>query len=198
MGDMNVYPFPESVVEFILRLADDGEDDINEEPEEFDEDNLNDVPFSEDDICPYDGDCSDCPYETGCAEEYDGNEDLDEEETVVYGIPDIDHIVFSEPATIVFWDDGTKTVVKCMKGEKYERYAGFMAACMKKMFGSTSRAKAVMNDYAIDQPAEAKKTKKKKADNGVLPGQIGIEEILPDVPVLDNAIQEAIDEALAK
>ena len=69
---------------------------------------------------------------------------------------------------------------------------------MKKMFGSTSRAKAVMNDYAIDQPAEAKKTKKKKADNGVLPGQIGIEEIISDVPVLDKAIQEAIDEALAK
>ena len=69
-----------------------------------------------------------------------------EEEPPMWGIPDVRRIIFSDPATIVFWEDGTKTVVKCMKGEKFERYAGFAMACMKKMFGSTSRAKAIMED----------------------------------------------------
>ena len=69
-----------------------------------------------------------------------------EEEPPMWGIPDVRRIIFSDPATIVFWEDNTKTVVKCMKGEKFERYAGFAMACMKKMFGSTSRAKAIMED----------------------------------------------------
>lgn len=78
-------------------------------------------------------------------------EDCKEDPPMMWGIPDIDYVIFNGPATIVFWGDGTKTVVKCMKGEKFERYAGFMAACMKKMFGSTSRAKAIMNECCVDE-----------------------------------------------
>ena len=58
-------------------------------------------------------------------------------------IPAIKRIVYHEPATIVFWQDGTKTVVKCMDGEPFEKYAGFCAALAKKVFGSTSEAKKV-------------------------------------------------------
>lgn len=80
---------------------------------------------------------------------FDVCEDCDlccKEEPPMWGIPEVRRIIFSDPATIVFWEDNTKTVVKCMKGEKFERYAGFAMACMKKMFGSTSRAKAIMED----------------------------------------------------
>lgn len=73
-----------------------------------------------------------------------------EEDFPAWGIPDVEYIIFNPPATIVFWEDGTKTVVKAMEGEKFEKYAGFMAACMKKMFGSTSRAKAIMNECDED------------------------------------------------
>ena len=58
-------------------------------------------------------------------------------------IPAIKRIVYHDPATIVFWQDGTKTVVKCMDGEPFEKYAGFCAALAKKVFGSTSKAKKV-------------------------------------------------------
>lgn len=151
------------------------------------------VPFSEE---PCDGKCDECTYTYGCDCELEAV--IDEyDEPDCWGIPDIDRVVFSEPATIVFWTDGTKTVVKCMPGEKFEKYAGFMAACMKKMFGSTSRAKAIMNECIYDQPKPENK-KKKKNDDTPLPGQMSIEDVIEPAPVIDKAIQEAIDEALAK
>jgi len=87
-----------------------------------------------------DMDCANCPV----SDELD--EDFDDYEPPFWGIPDIRKVIFNPPATIVFWDDDTKTVVKCMDGQPFERYAGFAAACMKKLFGSTSRAKAIMEE----------------------------------------------------
>lgn len=53
----------------------------------------------------------------------------------------VKRVLYHNPATIVFWNDDTKTVVKCMSGEPFEKYAGFCAALAKKVFGSTSKAK---------------------------------------------------------
>lgn len=55
----------------------------------------------------------------------------------------IKRVIYHDPATIVFWTDGTKTVVKCMEGQQYEKYAGFCAALAKKIYGSTSKAKKI-------------------------------------------------------
>ena len=56
----------------------------------------------------------------------------------------VDRIIFSPPATIVFWKDGTKTVVKCAKGEPFSEYNGFSAALLKKVFGSNSAVKKLI------------------------------------------------------
>ena len=40
-------------------------------------------------------------------------------------------VIFNPPATIVFWYDGTKTVVKVAKGEKYDPLTGYCVACCK-------------------------------------------------------------------
>lgn len=49
--------------------------------------------------------------------------------------PHIDHVIFNGPATIVFWKDGTKTVVKHDgKGRKDKRTA-IMYAFMRKIYG---------------------------------------------------------------
>lgn len=37
----------------------------------------------------------------------------------------IDKVIFNPPATIVFWKDGTKTVVKCKEGEEFSEWAEF-------------------------------------------------------------------------
>lgn len=69
----------------------------------------------------------------------------------------VDRIIFSPPATIVFWKDGTKTVVKCAKGEPFSEYNGFAAALLKKVFGSNSAVKKIIQrkkQYAA--PAKGK------------------------------------------
>lgn len=47
----------------------------------------------------------------------------------------IKKVIYNDPATIIFWSDGTKTIVKCMEGEDYDPEKGFMAAVTKKAFG---------------------------------------------------------------
>lgn len=47
----------------------------------------------------------------------------------------IKRVIFNDPATIVFWDDGTKTVVKCMEGDTYSKEVGLAMCISKKMLG---------------------------------------------------------------
>ena len=49
---------------------------------------------------------------------------------------DIKNVIFNAPATIVVWGDGTKTVVKCSKGEVYDPEKGLAMAIAKKMLGN--------------------------------------------------------------
>lgn len=48
----------------------------------------------------------------------------------------IKNVIFNDPATIVFWSDGTKTVVKCQDGEPYDAEKGLAMAISKKAFGN--------------------------------------------------------------
>lgn len=48
-------------------------------------------------------------------------------------------VIFHNPATIVFWEDGTKTVVKCMKGDVYNYEMGIAMCMLKKIFGDSYR-----------------------------------------------------------
>lgn len=48
----------------------------------------------------------------------------------------IKNVIFNPPATIVFWTDGTKTVVKCGKGDKWDSEKGLAMACAKKLLGN--------------------------------------------------------------
>ena len=56
----------------------------------------------------------------------------------------VKRIIYNNPATIVFWMDGTKTVVKKAKGEKFNKYTAFCAALAKKMYGNNSRVNAIV------------------------------------------------------
>lgn len=47
----------------------------------------------------------------------------------------IKNVIFNEPATILFWSDGTKTVVKCQNGDIFDPEKGIAMAYMKKAFG---------------------------------------------------------------
>jgi len=51
-------------------------------------------------------------------------------------VPEIKNVIFNNPATIVFWADGTKTVVKCQKDEIYDPEKGIAMAISKKAMGN--------------------------------------------------------------
>lgn len=66
--------------------------------------------------------------------------DLFDEESRHYMIPEIKEIRYSGPATIIFWEDGTKTVVKQAIDEScYDEEKAFAMAVCKKLFGNSFR-----------------------------------------------------------
>ena len=51
-----------------------------------------------------------------------------------YGVTTyIQKVVYSDPAVIVFWNDGTKTVSKCSEGDTFNKEFGLLLAVMKKL-----------------------------------------------------------------
>lgn len=60
-------------------------------------------------------------------------------------------IITNGPATIVFWNDNTKTVIKCMEEDHNDLYTAFCIALAKKMYGSNSKIKRVI-DRALPPP----------------------------------------------
>ena len=50
-------------------------------------------------------------------------------------LPKIKKVIFNDPATIVLWDDGGKTVVKCSLGDTYSEWSGLAFCICKKLMG---------------------------------------------------------------
>jgi hypothetical protein len=60
-------------------------------------------------------------------------------------------IIRNGPATVVFWPDNTKTVVKCSDGDKDSTYTAFCAALAQKIFGSNSKIKKMVSKLTEEQ-----------------------------------------------
>jgi hypothetical protein len=61
---------------------------------------------------------------------------IDESMWIHKGLPSIKDVIFNDPATIVFWADGTKTVVQA-RDEKFDPEKGLAMAISKKAMGNT-------------------------------------------------------------
>lgn len=75
--------------------------------------------------------------------------------------PTIKNVIFNDPATIVFWSDGSKTVVKCGDDEDFDPEKGIAMACMKKLLGTNKtgsnyldKAKKYISKWEEDNPVE--------------------------------------------
>lgn len=64
-----------------------------------------------------------------------------------------DRYIINKGATILFWEDGTKTIVKKTKKDKYDKRLGFLTAYFQKMSGM-SKTKA--NKYLYELVEEVK------------------------------------------
>ena len=82
--------------------------------------------------------------------------------------PEIKKVIFNDPATIVYWKDYTKTVVKCEK-EKYDPEKGLAMAIAKKAMGNQGNYFEVFKKWIgedklfPEKKKEKKKTPKKKS-----------------------------------
>lgn len=78
-------------------------------------------------------------------------------------------IHFNGPATIVEWNDGTKTVVKCQKGDTFDPMTGVAMCCMKKMLGTNASGSNYLNDVSklIDEAWEAKNKRYEKKEKAL-------------------------------
>ena len=56
-------------------------------------------------------------------------------------------VIFSDPATVVFWNDNTKTVVKTRGGEKYDKEKGLAMAIVKKITGNTGNYYNIFKEW---------------------------------------------------
>ena len=56
----------------------------------------------------------------------------------------IDRVIFNDPATIIIWKDGSKTVVKRSDDDVWDPEKGFCMAVIKKLYGHTSFIKRFM------------------------------------------------------
>lgn len=88
-------------------------------------------------------------------------EQLKSRDTVLFGMcrVSIRKVIFNDPATVVMWSDGTKTVVKCSPEDTYDMEKGLAMAIVKKMAGNDNRFHKVFKQYP----------KKKKKE----PGSVG-------------------------
>ena len=78
-------------------------------------------------------------YFGGCCPRYIG--------TIDWGTkPKIERVIFHDPATIVYWMDGTKTVVKA-QNEKFDKEKGLLAAIAKKVYGNKGSFNNVIKHY---------------------------------------------------
>lgn len=94
-------------------------------------------------------------------------------------------IIYNDAATIVYWTDGTKTVVKCNENDEYSEYAGFVAAVAKKMYGGANAinrlidSKKVVRGNSLRQPFRPKTTLEEIFDNA-LKNVTGLSKFAPD------------------
>ena len=72
--------------------------------------------------------------------------------------PEVKRILKSGPATIVFWTDGTKTIVRKSADTPDDDFNAFTAALAKKIYGSTNAVKKIVRQI------EAQEIRKGKED----------------------------------
>ncbi len=66
-------------------------------------------------------------------------------------------VIFNGPATVVMWEDGTKTVVKKTDGDVDDREKAIMFAIIKKACGSRGNMNRYLNKFKEDKSNEEKK-----------------------------------------
>lgn len=66
----------------------------------------------------------------------------------------IERVIFNAPATIVFWLDGSKTVVKAQNGEPFDKEKGLAMAICKKLSGNRGVYYDIFKEWCHEEAEE--------------------------------------------
>lgn len=76
----------------------------------------------------------------------------------------IKKVIFNKPATIVFWADGTKTVVKCADFDIWDPEKGLAMAICKRVYGESFHK--IFKDYMPEEDEESEYPNGPKLNTG--------------------------------
>ena len=83
-------------------------------------------------------------------------------------LPYIEQVIFHDPATIVYWTDGTRTVVKCQDGDIYDPEKGLAMAISKKALGNKGNYCGVFKKWLPEEEVETLEQRKIDAANKII------------------------------
>lgn len=74
-----------------------------------------------------------------------------------------DRIIRSGRATIIYWTDGSKTIVKRSEEQADDPYYAFCAAVAKRVYETNSRIKRILEKKTVEQKESEKDKKPRKS-----------------------------------
>lgn len=69
-------------------------------------------------------------------------------------VPYVKRVIISPPATIILWEDDTKTVCKCSEGDEFDVEKGIAMCFLKKMFGNPSQVRKFIDKCLKENSVE--------------------------------------------
>ena len=99
----------------------------------------------------------------------------------------IEKVIFNEPATIVLWSDGTKTVVKCDESETFDHEKGLAMAIAKRFLRTNTTGSNYYDEFKKWLPKEEPKPETKTKTETVTLYAEGL-------PILEAKIDKDLEE----
>lgn len=83
----------------------------------------------------------------------------------------IERVIFNDPATIVLWKDGTKTIVKAQEGDDFDPEKGLAMAIAKKALGNRGNFNNIFHKWIPEEKNETIEDVFKKLREFTLKGE---------------------------
>lgn len=100
----------------------------------------------------------------------------------------IKRVIYNDPATIVFWKDGTKTVARCGMNDTFDKEKGMMACIIKHLTGDTGRWNEILKKWVAYDESTPNKNDRQISNEEV--EEYSAEE---DEQILAEEVQEISD-----
>lgn len=80
---------------------------------------------------------------------------------------EIKNVYFNDPVTVVMWNDGTKTIVRCSENDFYDPEKGLAMAIVKRAYGNDNKFHKIFKKWIPDE-SDVSPTDFKETIDGIL------------------------------